>query len=511
MPLRLRDLIDDCYERLYPVLTGPPMLAFLPALVLAGYWLGGELVLVGLALGSPVILVLFGLLRPGDEDGLRTKRRLRNSDSFADMLGTMVQLAAQSSRHTCCLLIAPDEPEALRARLGETEFTTVMQQIHDRVASVVRGRDQVRRLGEDRIGVAMAPVHRLSHGNALHLANRLHAALEPHFPLGGGGQRIYVAIGLALASDVEDAGGRALLDAAEQALALARKHPPGALRIYAQRAPSAGRVDLPQLSDILAGLDRSEFTPWYQPQISTDTGRVSGIEALARWDRGKDTIMTPAGFVGALEKAGQIPRLDEQMQIRALAQWANWQASGLDIPQLTLNLSSQTLRQVDLAQQLEWTFDQFGVEPGQICFDLPYAIAAQTRATELITTLARLHQMGCQLDLDDFSATNFDTEHPFHEHITRLKLSANLTRNIARDTAAQRRLTDLIETCEPRGIEILAKGVETPEDHAILAQLGCRHIQGFVVSAPMAGPDCARWLAAHGTTRADLPDVGRLG
>ncbi|MFU1478055.1 EAL domain-containing protein [Roseovarius sp. C7] len=511
MPLRLRDIIDDCYDRLLPVLSGPPMLAFLPALMLAGYWLVGELALVGLALGFPLVLGAFGLARRAEGHGLLTERRLRNCDSFETLLDHMVQVASHSGRRTGCLLIIPDEAAALRTRLGDADYSDLLQQMHDRVAGALRGRDQLRRLGDDRLAVALAPVQRLSQGNALHMANRLQAALELPFPTRDGPQRIYVAVGLALASDVGEPGGGALLDAADQALTQARKHPPGALRIYASENSRNTDVIPMQISDILAGLDRNEFLPWFQPQISTDTGRISGLEALARWDRGPGTPLPPAGFIAALNKAGQIPRLDDQIQTRALAQLRTWRASGLDIPQLSLNLSAQTLGQPGLVERLEWSFDQHGLEPCDICLDVPFALLTKDEGSGWQANLTRLAQLGCQLDLDDFSGEDLTLPPALDTRISRLKLSANITRNIAKDTASQRRLTTLIEKCDPRGIDILAKGVETPEDHAILAQLGCRHIQGFVVGAPMPAADCAKWVAAHEASPSTLPPVGRLG
>ena len=217
----------------------------------------------------------------------------------------------------------------------------------------MRSGDLVARLEGGGLGIALAPVRRLDLETVVQLASRLQAAIA--VPVSLNAQRIYVSasVGFCLAQRAPAPRGMALLDAAQVAADEAARHGPGAIRAYAPEM-ARHRADRDALREELElALDEGQIRAHFQPQISTDTGAITGFEALARWYHPERGLIPPADFLPMLEDAGLSERLGEVMLFNAMTALGRWDKAGLEVPTVAVNFSAAELRNPKLAEKLK--------------------------------------------------------------------------------------------------------------------------------------------------------------
>lgn len=509
MPLLQNPPLSALRARLSAALTGPPMLAFLPALVLGGYWLGGEQMLIMVALGFPICLAFAGVLGPREDVSRRGEDNVIGRDSFEAALQTAALTASKSSRRTGCILIELDDFDGLQARFGRAGLEALMISLLDRLRSSIRGRDRVSRLEENLFGVSLAPVRQLDLGNALHLASRLQSAVEEPFVMDGATVYVSASVGLTLDSNVTEKSGAGLMNAASVALCEARRHGPSAMRAYSQEMQSpAVFCDAGLVDEAMAALESGHIQPWFQPQVSTDTGRISGFEALARWHHPERGLIPPAEFLPALEQASQMERLGEVILYGALGALKSWDAAGLDVPQIGVNFAPEELRNPRLVNKIEWELDRFELAPSRLSVEILETVVASSPDDTVVRNIAALSKLGCQIDLDDFGTGHASISSLRRFDVQRLKIDRSFVMKVDRDPEQQRMVSAIITMAEQLGLETLAEGVETAGEHAMLAQLGCGHVQGFGIGRPMPLDQTQAWSEAYLAKIQPLPRIG---
>jgi diguanylate cyclase (GGDEF) domain len=283
-------------HRLRDALTGPQTLAFLPALCLGAFWFGGESLLIACALLVPALATLLGMSdatrhhRPITRDGL-TGLPLRRT--VTDILDQILDARDTTGRTTACLVIEIDDFHALSSGLGATASDDILISAAQRLRDALRDHDTLARLEGARFAIVFAPVRRADLESLIQLASRLQAALSEPFSINASKIFATASIGFCLPNRAPAASGQAFLDAAEIALSDAHRNGPGSIRAYspaiAARIPERSSLN----ADVGDALENGQILPWFQPQISTDTGTVSGMEALARWVHPEQGALPP--------------------------------------------------------------------------------------------------------------------------------------------------------------------------------------------------------------------------
>ncbi|WP_272009673.1 bifunctional diguanylate cyclase/phosphodiesterase [Roseovarius sp. ZX-A-9] len=495
--------------RLIPFLTGlrrslrlglqnPSALALLPAFVLAGFWLGGEEILIMLALGYPICLAFAGVWTDPQSAPYHDDNATIDRDGFQAALDCAAQCADRSSRHTACILLQIDDYSDLPERFGADTAEAMIETLLARLKSVLRAPDRVCRLDDALFAVSIAPVRRLDLGDALHLANRLHGALEEPVLLDGATVYNSASVGLSLDFNLRRKAGPALLEAAETALAEALRHGPSAMRAYSQEMHAPTILSDAGLSDeVSEALDAGQIGPWFQPQISTDMGRVTGFEALARWTHPTRGMIAPAEFLPPLELTNRMERLGEVMLYGALSALKSWDAGGLDVPRISVDFAPEELRNPNLVQKIEWELDRFELAQERLGIEILETVVASSPDDTIVRNISGLSKLGCQIDLDDFGTGHASISSIRRFDVQRLKIDRSFVTRVNRDPEQQRMVSAILLMAERLGLDTLAEGVETAGEHALLAQLGCGHVQGFGIGRPMPLDQIEAWICAH--------------
>jgi len=501
---RLIAMVSAISTHLRTILSGPAAFALLPGIVLGGFWLGGEQMLIMLALGFPICLLFAGAPRPA----LRGEDTVE--DAFEHSMDAAVRRAVQTSRRTGCILLEMDEYSDLRERYGNAATDAVAAQMTDRVSSVLRSRDTVRRIEENLLAVCIAPVRQLDLGVLLQMAARLQAVMEEPVVIDGTAAFITASVGLTIDASAPEMTGAGLTAGATTALAEARRHGPSSIRAYTRdMQPPLISCSPDLMEEAVAALENGQIQPWFQPQISTDTGMVSGFEALARWSHPVRGVISPAEFLPILEQAGAMERLGEVMLYNALSALKVWDAAGFDVPHIGVNFSPQELRNPALVKKIEWELDRFDLAAGRLSVEILETVVALSPDDTVVRNIAGLSKLGCQIDLDDFGTGHASISSIRRFDVQRLKIDRSFVMKVDRDPEQQRMVAAILTMAEQLGLATLAEGVETAGEHSMLAQLGCGHVQGYGLGRPIPLDQTCDWMLDHLARVAIPPTIGR--
>jgi diguanylate cyclase (GGDEF)-like protein len=490
----------------------PELMVFLPALTLAAFWLGGERWLILIALGMPMLFAMAGAFRfrdtqlPPLADGLSG---LALRPQIVGLMDTILKDAQVTGTTTGCLVVQFDDADRLLDRHGRAAQTEVLARSAERICAALRQGDTVARLEGGGFAVALGPVRRLDLEIMVQLAARLQAALAP--PIAIDGARLYVtaSVGFCLGSRAPLPNGKALLDAAQVAADEARRNGPGAIRAYAPDM-ARKRSDRDALRARLeTALDEGQIRPWFQPQVSTDTGAITGFEALARWVHPERGVVPPAEFLPAIEEAGLSDRLGEVILYNALVALTRWDQAGFGIPAVAVNFSAAELRNPRLAEKLRWELDRFDLTPQRLSVEVLEDVVAGAENDVVVANVGELARMGCGIDLDDFGIGHASITNIRRFAVRRIKIDRSFVTRIDEDREQQRIVSAILSMAERLGLETLAEGVETAAEHAMLAQLGCGHVQGFSIARPMPAEETLAWVAAWRARQSAMPRIGQ--
>jgi diguanylate cyclase len=507
---RVNDMTLHGRRLMRQMLSGPQALAFLPALTLAAFWLGGEVWLILAALGLPLALILSGHggALPMDPERVSSIGE-NNMTSLLYALDHALDAAALNGRSTACIMLSVDDLPDTQDRHGLAATQALLKVLTLRLSSALREEDRVIALPKGGFGVVLAPMRHLDLETAIQLSGRLQMAVEE--PLSLDATTIYLScsIGFCLGARNPGTNAAALLDAASTALFDAQQNGPSAIRSYTDRMRRKAGSRSDWADDAAMALNAGQIVPWFQPQISTDTGQITGFEALARWQHPDRGVISPAEFLPLLEQTGQLERLGEVMLYHTLSALRGWDASGLNVPRAAINITMEELHNPKLIDRIRWELDRFDLMPARLAIEVLENVVAAAPEDIVSRNINGLARLGCSIDLDDFGTGHASISSIRRFAVSRIKIDRSFVMKVDRDPEQQRLVNAILTMADKLGLATLAEGVETIAEHAMLAQLGCGHVQGFGIARPMPFEQTLDWIREHDAKLLDAPIIGR--
>ncbi|MGR3364969.1 MAG: bifunctional diguanylate cyclase/phosphodiesterase [Maritimibacter harenae] len=487
-------------------LMAPQMLAFLPAVMLGAFWFGGEGLLLVIALTLPGLLVVTGLLP------VRPWQRAHRATGARGRQGFLAHLSRGLSRGTnaqgdppVCIVLSICDAGTLEAQFGAIGTDSILHDCAERLRDVLRDDDLPFTLAPGRFGIAVPRTPHTDLEAVIQLAGRLQDTVNRPVMLGATRVHLTTCVGFAMPSRVPDQVGESLLDAAESALDAAVRAGPGSIRAYSRgmrpRAPVPGNL----ARDVARALEDGEIRPWFQPQVSTDTGELSGFEALSRWEHPQKGHIAPAAFLPAIAEAGLLERLGEVVLYHTLTALKAWDRAGLHVPNVAVNFSPSELANPRLVDKLQWELDRFDLDPARLVIEVLENVVAQSEDDTTSRNIAALSRLGCGIDLDDFGTGHASIANIRRFDVTRIKIDRSFISRVDTDRDQQNMVSAILTMAERLNLDTLGEGVETHGEHAMLAQLGCGHVQGYSIARPMPFEDTPAWIRAHEARLSTLP------
>jgi EAL domain-containing protein (putative c-di-GMP-specific phosphodiesterase class I) len=476
------------------------LLLFLPALLLGSYWLGGLAGLVGAAVLLPLGLILMARQAAGPA--------LPVSEQVGAALDRALAEGAATGATTGCLVVQFDDPLVLCDRHGRARQSAILAASIARLHGAMRPGDRLYALEDGSLAVVLGPTLRIDLEAMTRLAGRLQLVAQQPMTVPTGQVQLTCSIGFCHARMLPDASGQGLLDAAQVAADEATRHRPGAIRAFTADLAQARLARDALRARFAAAVEGGEIQAWFQPQVSTDSGEVTGVEALARWQHPDRGLLTPGDFLPAIEGTELMEALGEVMVDRGLALLAAFDREGLRVPAVSVNLSAQDLRDPHLPDRLRWALDRHELAASRLTVEVLESVVALQGDDAIAEAISRIADLGCGVDLDDFGTGNASLTTIRRFALSRLKIDRSFVRGVDHDRDQQKFVTTVLALAEQLGLETLAEGVETQAEHAMLAQLGCGHVQGYVLARPMPVNGLAQWLAQHHARRAKALQIG---
>ncbi|MCX7286916.1 MAG: GGDEF domain-containing phosphodiesterase [Rhodobacterales bacterium] len=472
------------------LLRRPELGLVLLVLALPAFWLGGEVALVMLAVGGPGA-VLLGRWFLTPTSGMAV------ADQVIASLDTALRDGKRNGRQTGCLVLQFDNLPDVCDRLGRSRQSEILAACVTRIRGALRQGDTLFALEDGGLVVVLGAGPRLDLEGIVRIAGRLQLVGQQPMLLERESVQLTCCIGFCHSRQVDGSDGRGLLDAAQVAVEEAALHRPGAIRAYSADLARV-RADRNTLRSAFSGaVESDQIQAHFQPQLSTDSGAVSGMEALVRWHHPERGLLMPGAFLPALEGTELMDLLGETMLAKSLAALCAWDRAGVTVPSVSVNLSSRELSDPQLPERLGWQLDRFGLAPRRLTIEILESVVAREGDDIIARNIDRIAQMGCGLDLDDFGTGNASITSIRRFRLRRLKIDRSFVRTLDTDREQQDLVTAILSLAERLGLETLAEGVETQGEHTMLAQLGCGHVQGYVVARPMPAEDILGWMADH--------------
>lgn len=471
------------------------VLALFPLIALSASWFGFDDIALVTAVGLSVLLAISALFSRPVEGSAPVA--LTSANGRGALVAMLDRVAGLAGRDTACILIQFDDWSVLHDRWGHDTCEDIAARVEERLQTALRNGDLLTRLGDSRFGVVLSPLSSARLGLRDTIAARLAEAVSEPLPMRGSALRLTASIGhsAVLPNSVDPAD--ATFKAAEAALGEATLNGPAAIRSY---APGMGRARALQSSlseEVEAAIYDGAITAWFQPQVHARTGALAGMETLARWQHPKHGLLGPSDFFPAVDASGHMPLLGQAMLHQALKALQDWDALKAHIPLISINFSAVELRDPELATTLATEVARYGISPDRIVVEILENVATQTDDDAIVATLQAMRDAGHRLDLDGFGlgAASLPTLQCFG--VTRVKIDRSFVLDI--DVAHNKRQTvsAIIAMAKAMGIETLANGVETLNEHEALTDLGCEYLQGFGVARPMGRDNVADWARAH--------------
>ncbi|WP_244910231.1 sensor domain-containing protein [Agrobacterium rosae] len=253
-------------------------------------------------------------------------------------------------------------------------------------------------------------------------------------------------------------------------------------------------INTKRVSDeILTALERDEFVPYYQLQFDAKTLNISGAETLARWNHPVEGILTPDKFLAIAEDLDAVAAIDGIILEKALADFRRWQAAGIPIPKVSVNVSARRLHDPGLTA----TLDGLHIQPGTLSFELLESIFLDDSDEIAIRNMQTLRQLGIDIEIDDFGTGHASIIGLLKVNPSTLKVDRELVRLAPQSTEQRKLLSSIIDIGHSLGIKVVAEGVETAEHIRILQDMGCDSLQGYALCRPLPAQQIQSFVAAE--------------
>jgi diguanylate cyclase (GGDEF)-like protein len=378
--------------------------------------------------------------------------------------------------------------DSMGHHVGDGLLVTVAR----RLEQCVRGGDVVARLGGDEFAILLERI--ADARDAAMVAERVQQALAAPFNVGGYEHSSSASIGVALSAGSSEQP-EYILRSADIAMYRAKSAGRGHFEIFDRAMHAEALTRLQIESDLRHAFERDEFFLHYQPIVSLDDGRIMGVEALVRWQNAERGVVSPATFVPVAEDTGLVVRLGRWVLEEACRQGRIWQARyEASRPfAVSVNLSVREFAQPDLVRRVAGILEETGFPASHLNIEITEsAIIGQQHPA--IETIQELRQLGVRIHLDDFGTGYSALSYLHRLPLDAVKVDRAFTSAIDSEERPMQVMRAIVSLAHAIGLEVVAEGVTSPRQLALLREMGCDLGQGFLFARPGPAQDVERTL-----------------
>ncbi|MGP9812133.1 EAL domain-containing protein [Rhodopseudomonas sp. NSM] len=423
--------------------------------------------------------------------GLPNRARLR------DLIGQATS-ACPVGKHVALAFLDVDNFKDVNDTLGHAAGDDFLVEFAQRLRRQIQPRDMLARLGGDEFVIVMPGRDAAEAGL---VASRIADALAK--PLGIGTRQVPMSasIGISLypdnATDIDT-----LIRQADTAMYQAKRAGRSTYRFFSEDMNGVAEERMAYGAALRNAIALDALELHYQPQVRTCDGAIHGVEALARWNDPVLGTVSPAKFIPLAEECGLIEQIALWSVRAACRQMAAWREQGLDIPCVSVNLSPINFQNRNLAAVVSDILAEFRLPPDVLMLEVTEGVIQNERSLA-IETMNALRRLGVGLSLDDFGTGYSSLSQLAQLPIRELKIDRGFMSDIEQQSSARAVVTAVVRVGQSLQLSVIAEGVETDGQFAVLAELGCDAVQGFLYAPALTPAAFELWLVDYSARRAE--------
>jgi len=384
-------------------------------------------------------------------------------------------IARHNGQRALAAYIDIDRFKDINDTLGHETGDELIKLVAQRLSTRLRPHDFLARFGGDEFVIFCAPTG-LDAGPAL--VERISQTFASPFAIKGQSIRVTVSTGLAIAPD-NGATADELMRHADIALyeakSLGRDRAVFFTTKMAEEVEHRRSIEL----DLRSALENEELDLHYQPIISASTGAIIGVEALLRWRHPLYGSMPPAEFIPIAENAGLLPAIGEWVLNRAMTDSKLWPSL-----EVAVNLSPVQFHHVDLEAMLRQLIVKHAIDPSHFVLEITEGVLLES-TDRVSAVLAAIHDMGFKIALDDFGTGYSSLSYLCNFQFDKIKIDRSFISNVSKVDSTKTIVKSVVALGRALGMDIVAEGIETEFEAAMMTRFGCTELQGFYFSRPL--------------------------
>ncbi len=423
------------------------------------------------------------LRRQRDAFGLHDSlTRLPNRSLFNDRLDHALREAGRTGELFAILFVDLDRFKTINDSLGHDVGDQVLAAVADRLQGAIRGSDTVSRYAGDEFTILLR--HIVHRDDVLRIAAKTNALLaEPLMLESTQELQLTASIGISFYPD-DGIDAEALIKSADIAMYNAKGLGRNSAQVYVDQPQESHQQKLVLESKLRQAESNNELRVFFQPQVSTASEDIVGMEALIRWEHPDLGLISPGFFIPLAEETGLIVPIGEWLLREATKITRRWQ-DRFDIPlTLGVNLSPLQLRQPNLLEVVEKALNEADLHPGFLDLEITESLSIKS-IDGLTEKLQSLRDMGCRISIDDFGTGQSSLDYLKRFPADRIKIDQSFVRNIGVDPDDEAIVQATISMAHQLNMEVVAEGVEQEDHLKFLAAHHCDELQGFLFCRPL--------------------------
>lgn len=403
---------------------------------------------------------------------------LPNRQWLADALPPALERAAARGGMVALLFIDLDKFKRVNDSAGHQVGDELLKVVARRMQSVLRPGDHVVRLGGDEFTVLMDPLASIE--DAGHAAERIAAVVSEPFALSGAQHSISASIGISIFPR-DGADADQLLNNADIAMYAAKDEGRGGHYLFQPQLYHRLKQRIATEEALERAIGDDEFALHFQPRMRAGDGTMTGLEALLRWRHPERGLLSPGEFIPLIESNSLLHTLGDMVVNKACAQLADWKAQGLALAPVAVNVSASQFNHGSVADQVAAALALHAVDARWLELEIT-DVATLADNENVGVQLRRLGDMGVRLHIDDFGVGPSSLSQLQRLPVQVLKIHPRFTSNLGREPAGAVFFNALISMAHALGLVVVAEGVESHQQLAMLRDMGCDEVQGYFVA-----------------------------
>ena len=413
---------------------------------------------------------------------------LPNRVLLADRFNRALDKARRNNNLLAVCVLDLDQFKPVNDTYGHDAGDKLLIQVAERLSQQLRGIDTLSRLGGDEFVMLFEDVDDLL-GLKVPLERILETLAMP-FIIDDQMINVSASIGVTI-YPLDNSDADTLMRHADQAMYLAKQAGRNQISWFDVHHDRHVQESHQIVSNVRKALEHNELVLYYQPQIDGESGLVSGVEALVRWQNPTLGLVSPGRFIPLAEQSSLIDEIGTWCLHAACRQFVEWQAEGVAIPRVAVNVSARQLRGAGFAAWVMETIRSYGIKPQQLELELTESLLTED-TVRTFAIFKELRAQGIRIAIDDFGTGYSSLKYLADFPVDVLKIDQSFVARLHEQSESLYVLQAMVMLADGLNIETVAEGVETEDQRAQLLALGTNHLQGYLLARPQPAAELAQ-------------------